>query len=101
MSRPLSTEIIEFCFATTVTIQPNQQASNILSRTTTYKHNVNISYELKNASKKILANKIIQHSINASNVAAKDTVATYITLVNQNLNGWITQDKKDLSGFGS
>ena len=99
--KELDPRIVEYAFAQTISINPNQQASNVLSRTTTYKHNVNIQYELRDSSKKILANKQVQHSVNASNVYAKDTIATYISLVNSNLNGWIAMDKKNLSGFGS
>jgi hypothetical protein len=92
MSKPLDPRTVEYAYVKVIGIIPNQPQGD----GTTYKHIVQVAYELKDTNKNLLDERSMVHSTDST---GEDSVATYVAAVAAALPGFIAADKLELSGY--
>jgi len=103
MGKAYDPRTVEYAYVNHVKVYPNNQTNAVEEGegeekhfVYTYKHRVFITYELKDAAKKLIGSTEVAHEVASTGA---DSIATYTTAVAAALPGFVTTDKNNLAGY--
>ena len=104
MGKPVDSRSVEYAYALRMIVYPNTRhvtgrevIDNEEVDIVEYRHDVTITYDLKDIDKKKLPGIGMKHTIIVGDT--KDDVRATVTKINANLRGFVKEDKLSLSGF--
>lgn len=94
MGKPADPRIAEYAFVERYWVTPNAE-----NRDGVLFHQVNIVYVLLDNAREKITEKTIDHNIISVSNNGKENMKKVNDLVYENIDKWIEQDKKDMTGY--